>query len=124
VLMYCDDTISNAMIGEDKLPFYSCVAEKMNERIPDILKEHGDVQGHIISAIGHYTQWGNWSITDGVLKIEERKLEVDMESCEKSKDDKCHHKISLGSLVEETWPAARILEWFEENKLDVPEHFI
>jgi hypothetical protein len=72
VMSNAPEDIASAMIGDDQSAFYKFIENKMNDRLPKLLEEYGEVQEHIISAVKSYSQWDYWNISENVLKHEEK----------------------------------------------------
>lgn len=77
VIHYLDTICSNApedvldsMIERDKTPFYNFIMNKMNDKIPQLCIEYGDVQEYILIPIKRYTKLDNWTIYDNVLSYD------------------------------------------------------
>lgn len=90
------DEVLDAMMGGDQTPFYKFVETKMNDRIPKIVEEYGDVQEHIVEAIKSYTKWDNWSLMDNRLTVTgvhnslKKEPEVELNEDIGSKDSECY----------------------------------
>jgi hypothetical protein len=61
--------ISDAMIGNNQDVFYQFVAKVMNEHIPSLLQEYGEVQEHIIAAVKAYTRYEQWDLNSNGLVL-------------------------------------------------------
>jgi len=68
MLMNADDDIADSMIGTNQEPFYNFISNSMNNRIPQLLEEYGEVKDYIISVVKSYTKWDYWEITDKTIK--------------------------------------------------------
>jgi hypothetical protein len=60
-------TVIDAMMEEDKQPFYDFVASELSKKIPSLVEEYGDVHNEITEAVGIYTSWKDWRIENNIL---------------------------------------------------------
>ena len=68
VMMNATEDVTGAMIGDEQTAFYEFIEYRMNDRIPQLLEEYGEVQDHIITAVKAYSRWDYWSILDSKIK--------------------------------------------------------
>ncbi len=61
------DNVLDSMIERDKTPFYNFIMNKMNDKIPQLCMEYGDVQEYILIPIKRYTKCDDWTIYDNIL---------------------------------------------------------
>jgi hypothetical protein len=76
LIVSAEDDVVEAMIDNNKAPFFAFVIEIMNEKIPDLISEYGNVQEEIVKAIANYTQWQHWTIIGNELTILEAEGEA------------------------------------------------
>lgn len=68
MMLNASEDVNEAMIGDDKQPFYDFITNKMNDRIPQLLKEYGEVQEEIINVIKIYSTWNYWELANQKLR--------------------------------------------------------
>ena len=61
------EDVTNAMIGNDQTIFYEFIVNKMNDCIPKLFEEYGEVHESVINAVKAYSLWDYWSIMDNTL---------------------------------------------------------
>jgi hypothetical protein len=123
IMMNATEDVTDAMIGTDQKVFYDFIVSRMNDRIPQLFEEYGEVQEYIISAVKAYSRWDYWDMLDNTLIWSPKPppiLEVDDECIE---SEPCQHECVLdGEKI--TWDGVEIHSWFVENDRHVPEHFV
>jgi hypothetical protein len=67
VMLNATEDVMDAMIGDDQIAFYEFIVNRMNDRIPQLFEEYGEVQDSIISAVKAYSRWDYWGIMDNTL---------------------------------------------------------
>lgn len=68
MLMNAGDDIADSMIGTNQEPFYHFIVNSMNNHIPQLLEDYGEVKDYIISSVKSYSNWDYWEITDKTIK--------------------------------------------------------
>jgi hypothetical protein len=71
LLFVADDKITDSILENDKNPFYNFISTSINLKIEEWIKEYGEIQEHIISAVEKYSRWDYWTIKDNILKVVE-----------------------------------------------------
>jgi hypothetical protein len=71
LLFVADEKITDSIIENDKNPFYKFISTSINLKIEEWIKEYGEIQEHIISAVEKYSRWNYWTIKDNILKLVE-----------------------------------------------------
>jgi hypothetical protein len=77
IFYYLDKVLANAppeiidsMIDDNNLPFLNYICEQLNLKIPMVIKDYGNVQEYIISAVKSYSKHEWWSISsDNILTL-------------------------------------------------------
>jgi hypothetical protein len=69
LLFLADEQITDSIIENDKTPFYNFISTSINLKIEEWIKEYGEIQEHIISAVEKYSQWNYWNIKDNILNV-------------------------------------------------------
>jgi len=69
VLADAQEEVMNSMIEENQTPFLEFIKDKMNEKIPSIIEEYGDVHEYIISVVKSYSRWEFWNLMNNVLSV-------------------------------------------------------
>jgi hypothetical protein len=70
VITNATEDVTDAMIGDDKTAFYEFIVDKMNNRIPQLLEDYGEIQESIINTVKSYSLWDHWSIINRTLILE------------------------------------------------------
>ena len=122
VMMNTTEDVREAMIGDNQTPFYEFIQKRMNERIPQLFEEYGEIQEHIINAVKAYSRWDYWSILDTTLKCDKRPSPDLQVSDVCIEIYPCVHDCELDGKKFQ-WNGLKIHAWYVENGKPVPEHF-
>jgi hypothetical protein len=74
-MMNAPVSVMNAMIGDDREPFYDYIIKTVNNLIPSILEEYEDSHEHIINIVKQYSAWDHWDIKNEKLVIKKDPLD-------------------------------------------------